>query len=147
MNTDFKDIKRKFLSEFFLSNKEKIPIFKLSNFQDNRENISNNIYTINSSWLDILKASKTINCLVIPTSFDVNSTGFKTDNELGQILIDVSLKKKAAELLNELDDFNEEDFYEIFYDYLIENRIHRRSFPDVIRKIRIITLDMLPNIF
>lgn len=147
MNTNFNLIKRKFLTDFFLSNKDKIPKLVLSNFQDNKSNNANNNYTINSSWLDILKASKTINCLVAPTPFDFHDTGFKTDDELGQLLIDISIKKKSLELLDQLDDFDEEDFYQILYDYVIENRYHKRSFYNIIRKIRTITLDMLPNIF
>ena len=55
--------------------------------------------------------------------------------------------KKILEFSNELDDLEEEVLYEAIRDYLVMNNIYKKHFYDLIRKIRVLNLDLLPNIF
>lgn len=147
MNLLMNTIKRKFLSDFFLSNKTKISSLTTAKIEEKSDVKSNYKYTINTPWLDILKLSKDIFCLVLPVPFEQSRTGFKADQDIAQNLLDVAINKKILELSNELDDVDEDILYEAIRDYIVMNNMQKKHFYDLIRKIRVIEIDLLPNIF
>lgn len=135
--------KRKFLSEYFLSNKKTI----LSIFtQDHNIEFSNKKYAATSSWTMLFEASKSIDCKISQTSFDHNKVGFICDNDKAQNILESVILKKLNDLLLDSDIDNEESFFETFYNFLVENRFYKKSFYNFIKKIYFVELDQLLNV-
>lgn len=146
MKTDWIDKKRKFLYSFFLSNKLNFGDLNLEIHQDKNVENENNKYTISSSWLSLLEASKKINCVIAPASNDLYFCGYKCDNLSAQKILEVAFNKKFQELIDYNDIDNEDILRENIIEYILINRLHHKSFANLIKNLRSIELDMLPNI-
>jgi len=135
--------KKQFLSDYF--SKRNDGNIK-ANIQENTSPKQNINSAVSQSWNSLLEQAKGIRCIFVLSSLDVNPSGFKTDNLNAQSLLDSAFNKKVREISEYGDEEEVEIIRENLLDYMIANRLYKKSLDVIIQKLKNIDLEELQNL-
>lgn len=97
------------------------------------------------SWTDLLYASSDINPQIEPTSFNIHPCGFVVHDDLGQAVFDKAFKKSLI-YLNQQADYDEDEIKDAIHDYIIRNKLSTKGFYYLIKKLKNLQLEDLPDL-
>jgi hypothetical protein len=72
------------------------------------------------------------------SSLDVHPSGFRTDDDKAQLILDTAFQKKTDEIVDTLDekDLDISVVRERLLDYIIENRLYKKRLEDIVKKLK-----------
>jgi DNA primase large subunit len=127
--------KKQFLSDYFSKKNNGIVNISLEVFNPPKENNTINKYR---SWTNLIDDSKDLNPAFIMSSLDVHHSGFRTDNDKAQLILDTAFQKKTDEIIDMLDekDLDISVVRERLLDYIIVNRLYKKKLEDMVKKLK-----------
>jgi len=127
--------KKQFLSDYFSKKNNGIVNISLEGFNPPKENNTINKYR---SWTNLIDDSKDLNPAFIMSSLDVHHSGFRTDNDKAQLILDTAFQKKTDEIIDMLDekDLDISVVRERLLDYIIVNRLYKKKLEDMVKKLK-----------
>jgi DNA primase large subunit len=127
--------KKQFLSDYFSKKNNGIVNISLEVFNPPKENNTINKYR---SWTNLIDDSKDLNPAFIMSSLDVHYSGFRTDNDKAQLILDTAFQKKTDEIIDMLDekDLDISVVRERLLDYIIVNRLYKKKLEDMVKKLK-----------
>jgi len=127
--------KKQFLSDYFSKKNNGIVNISLEVFNPPKENNTINKYR---SWTNLIDDSKDLNPAFIMSSLDVHYSGFRTDNDKAQLILDTAFQKKTDEIIDMLDEKNLDISVvrERLLDYIIVNRLYKKKLEDMVKKLK-----------
>lgn len=141
--------KQKFLSDWFVNGKLNTEILnpiRISDTEENAENNENINTKISSNWAELLSLSKTIDPSISSDSLDTFSSGFKVSDPLGQKIFDIAFSRVLEQLTYETD-YDQDIIKFNIIEYILINNLHKKSFQNLIKKLKNLTPDLLPYDF
>lgn len=136
--------KKKILFDHFLNKKTNIV---KENSQENSLPNQNKTVSKFSPWSQLIEQAKFCNAEIIQSSLDLNPCGFKLSDDISQSILDIAFERKVYEILQELNlDYDYfESTREAILDNILANRWDKRRLHELVKKIRFLELDELPN--
>jgi DNA primase large subunit len=127
--------KKQFLSDYFSKKNNGIVNISLEGFNPPKENNTINKYR---SWTNLIDDSKDLHPAFIMSSLDVHHSGFRTDNDKAQLILDTAFQKKTDEIIDMLDekDLDISVVRERLLDYIIVNRLYKKKLEDMVKKLK-----------
>ena len=127
--------KKQFLSDYFSKKNNGIVNISLEGFNPPKENNTINKYR---SWTNLIDDSKDLNPAFIMSSLDVHHSGFRTDNDKAQLILDTAFQKKVDEIIDTLEekDLEKSTVQEKLLDYIIANRLYKKRLEELIKKLK-----------
>jgi len=109
-------------------------------------NKKQNNYSVGiDSWTDLLYASSDINPSVEPTSYNIHPCGFIVGDELGQAVLNKAFGK-ALFYLSQQTDTDEDIIKDAIHDYILNNKLSAKGFYYLIKKLKNLQLEDLPDL-
>ncbi len=127
--------KKQFLSDYFSKKNNGNVNIPLEEFNPSEENNTINKYR---SWINLIDESKDLHPAFIMSSLDVHSSGFRTDNDKAQLILDSAFEKKTDEIFDMLEekDLDISVVRERLLDYIIINRLYKKRLEDIVKKLK-----------
>ena len=127
--------KKQFLSDYFAKKNNGIVNISFEEFNPPKENTTINKY---SSWTNLIDDSKDLHPAFIMSSLNVHPSGFRTDNDKAQLILDTAFEKKTDEIIDTLEekDLEISVVRERLLDYIIANRLYKKKLEDMIKKLK-----------
>ncbi len=127
--------KKQFLSDYFSKKNNGNVNIPLEEFNPPEENNTINKYR---SWINLIDESKDLHPAFIMSSLDVHSSGFRTDNDKAQLILDSAFEKKTDEIFDMLEekDLDISVVRERLLDYIIINRLYKKRLEDIVKKLK-----------
>lgn len=97
------------------------------------------------SWTDLLYASSDINPTVESTSYNIHPYGFIVHDDLGQAVFNKAFKKVLLSF-NSQSELDEHEIKDAIHDYIVRNKITTKGFYYLIKKLKNLQLDDLPDL-
>ena len=109
-------------------------------------NKKQNKYSVKiDTWTDLLYASSDINPMIEPTSYNIHHCGFIVHDELGQDILNKAFDK-ALFYINQQSDTEEDIIKDAIHDYISNNRLNTKGFYYLIKKLKNLQLEDLPDL-
>jgi DNA primase large subunit len=127
--------KKQFLSDYFSKKNNGNVNIPLEEFNPPKENNTINKYR---SWTNLIDESKDLHPAFIMSSLDVHPSGFRTDNDKAQLILDSAFEKKTDEIVDMLEakDLDISVVRERLLDYIIINRLYKKRLEDIVKKLK-----------
>jgi len=127
--------KKQFLSDYFSKKNNGNVNIPLEEFNPPKENNTINKYR---SWTNLIDESKDLHPAFIMSSLDVHPSGFRTDNDKSQLILDSAFEKKTDEIVDMLEakDLDISVVRERLLDYIIINRLYKKRLEDIVKKLK-----------
>lgn len=127
--------KKQFLSDYFSKKNNGNVNIPLEEFNPPEENNTINKYR---SWTNLIDESKDLHPAFIMSSLDVHPSGFRTDNDKAQLILDSAFEKKTDEIFDMLEekDLDISVVRERLLDYIIINRLYKKRLEDIVKKLK-----------
>jgi hypothetical protein len=127
--------KKQFLSDYFSKKNNGIVNIPLEEINPPEENNTINKYR---SWTNLIDESKDLHPAFVMSSLDVHPSGFRTDDDKAQLILDTAFQKKTDEIVDTLDekDLDISVVRERLLDYIIENRLYKKRLEDIVKKLK-----------
>ena len=127
--------KKQFLSDYFSKKNNGNVNIPLEEFNPSEENNTINKYR---SWTNLIDESKDLHPAFIMSSLDVHPSGFRTDNDKAQLILDSAFEKKTDEIFDMLEekDLDISVVRERLLDYIIINRLYKKRLEDIVKKLK-----------
>ncbi len=127
--------KKQFLSDYFSKKNNGNVNIPLEEFNLPEENNTINKYR---SWTNLIDESKDLHPAFIMSSLDVHPSGFRTDNDKAQLILDSAFEKKTDEIFDMLEekDLDISVVRERLLDYIIINRLYKKRLEDIVKKLK-----------
>ena len=127
--------KKQFLSDYFSKKNNGNVNIPLEEFNPPEENNTINKYR---SWINLIDESKDLHPAFIMSSLDVHPSGFRTDNDKAQLILDSAFEKKTDEIFDMLEekDLDISVVRERLLDYIIINRLYKKRLEDIVKKLK-----------
>ena len=127
--------KKQFLSDYFSKKNNGNVNIPLEEFNPPEENNTINKYR---SWINLIDESKDLHPAFIMSSLDVHSSGFRTDNDKAQLILDSAFEKKTDEIFDMLEekDLDISVVRERLLDYIIIKRLYKKRLEDIVKKLK-----------
>jgi hypothetical protein len=127
--------KKQFLSDYFSKKNNGNVNIPLEEFNPPKENNTINKYR---SWTNLIDESKDLHPAFIMSSLDVHPSGFRTDSDKAQIILDSAFEKKTDEIFDMLEekDLDISVVRERLLDYIIINRLYKKRLEDIVKKLK-----------
>ena len=127
--------KKQFLSDYFSKKNNGIVNIPLEEINPPEENNTINKYR---SWTNLIDESKDLHPAFVMSSLDVHPSGFRTDDDKAQLILDTAFQKKTDEIVDTLDekDLDINVVRERLLDYIIENRLYKKRLEDIVKKLK-----------
>lgn len=127
--------KKQFLSDYFSKKNNGNVNIPLEEFNPSEENNTINKYR---SWINLIDESKDLHPAFIMSSLDVHSSGFRTDNDKAQLILDSAFEKKTDEIFDMLEekDLDISVVRERLLYYIIINRLYKKRLEDIVKKLK-----------
>lgn len=97
------------------------------------------------TWTDLLYASSDINPTVESTSYNIHPYGFIVHDDLGQAIFNKAFKKVLLSL-NSQSELDEDEIKDAVHDYITKNKISTKGFYYLIKKLKNLQLEDLPDL-
>ncbi len=127
--------KKQFLSDYFAKKNNGILNISIEEFATPKEN---NIVSKYHSWTNLIEQSRNLNPTIVLSSLDIHPSGFRTDDQQAQLVLDTAFQKKVDEIMETLDekDLDKSIVQERLLDYIIANRLYKKRLEELTKKLK-----------
>lgn len=127
--------KKQFLSDYFAKKNNGILNISIEEFATPKEN---NIVSKYHSWTNLIEQSRNLNPTIVLSSLDIHPSGFRTDDQQAQLVLDTAFQKKVDEIMETLNekDLDKSIVQERLLDYIIANRLYKKRLEELTKKLK-----------
>ena len=139
------DAKKKLFSEILVS-KMSGKTVNVNNLFQELPSPTQNKYSVKiTTWNDLLRASSGLNPSIIKSSRPDIFCGFDVSDELGQKILDKAFLKVYEDFYNGLDQ-DEETVRSRIIEYILDNKFHEKGLHILIKKLKNLEIESLPDL-
>lgn len=138
-------VKKKLFSEILVSKMTGKELSLNKNIQENTTPTQNKNSVKLTTWNDLLMASSNLRPSIVRTSKSNIFCGFDVSDELGQMVLDKAFMKVYEDFYNALDK-DEETVRSLIIDYIFQNKLQEKGLHILIKKLKNLDLEDLPDL-